>query len=186
LRKSLLASLMLAHGVPLLLAGDEVGNSQGGNNNAYCQDNPTGWVDWSHTGKADLDLTDFVKRLIDLRRRFPQLHPRHRTDGRREDGSFGVLWLTPGATEMTEEDWNFPDGRFLAYMLGAATHDGAPLYIALNGASESITVTLPDLEGWSSWREELSTIRGPADRQWAATSTLDIAPSSVLVLSGQQ
>jgi glycogen operon protein len=186
LRKSLLASLMLAHGVPMLLAGDEVGNSQGGNNNAYCQDNPTGWVDWSAIGTADLDLTDFVKRLIDLRRRFPQLHPRHWTDGRREDGSFGVLWLTPGATEMTEEDWNFPGGRFLAYVLGAATHDGAPLYIALNGASESITVSLPDLEGWSSWREELSTIRGPADRQWAAISTLDIASNSVLVLSGQQ
>ena len=57
LRRNQLAMLMLAQGVPLLLAGDEVGNSQGGNNNAYCQDNPIGWVDWSALGKAEDDLT---------------------------------------------------------------------------------------------------------------------------------
>ena len=60
MRRNLLASLMLAQGVPLLLAGDEVGNSQGGNNNAYCQDNPIGWVDWSALGSDDEDMTSFV------------------------------------------------------------------------------------------------------------------------------
>ena len=77
---------MLAHGVPLLLAGDEVGNSQNGNNNAYCQDNEIGWVDWSQRGQEGEDLTDFIARLADLRRRFPQLRPRHWVEGKRADG----------------------------------------------------------------------------------------------------
>ena len=109
---------MLAQGVPLLLAGDEVGNSQNGNNNAYCQDNPIGWVDWSALGRDGDDMTALVAQLA-LRRRFPQLRPRRWVEGRRPDGSFGVLWLTPQATEMTEQDWNFPEGRFLSYVLGS-------------------------------------------------------------------
>jgi glycogen operon protein len=183
LRKSLLASLMLAQGVPLLLAGDEVGNSQDGNNNAYCQDNPTGWIDWSGLGKDGSDLTDLVRRLIRLRRSFPQLRSSRWTEGRREDGSFGVLWLRPDAEDMTEEDWNFPGGRFLAYVLNAVTSDGAPLYVALNAASEPITIKLPDIDGWSGWREELSTASRLADRRWDGQATLEIPARSVLVLS---
>src|SRR6185295_11417229 len=102
LRRNLLASLMLAQGVPLLLAGDEVGNSQNGNNNAYCQDNPIGWVDWSALGSDQDDMSGLVSRLAELRRRFSQLRPRHWVEGHRPDGSFDVLWLTPQATEMTE------------------------------------------------------------------------------------
>jgi glycogen operon protein len=100
LRRNLLASLMLAQGVPLLLAGDEVGNGQRGNNNAYCQDNAVGWVDWSALGSDDEDMTSFVAALTELRRRFPQLRARRWVHGRRTDGSFGVLWLTPQAVEM--------------------------------------------------------------------------------------
>src|SRR5437879_7709804 len=87
LRRNLLASLMLAQGVPLLLAGDEAANSQSGNNNAYCQDNPTGWVDWSALGGAD-DNIALVAQLTELRGRFPQLRPRRWVEGRRADGSF--------------------------------------------------------------------------------------------------
>jgi glycogen operon protein len=183
LRKSLLASLMLAQGVPMLLAGDEVGNSQGGNNNAYCQNNPTGWVDWSGLGRDGVDLTDLVRRLIELRRRFPQLRAGSWFDGRQDDGSFGVLWLTPKAEEMTEEDWNFPDGRFLAYVLGGSD-DGAPLYVALNAASEAIAVTLPAVEGWRGWREELTTVPHDSAGRFDAGATHEVAARSVLVLSG--
>ena len=106
--------------MPLILAGDEVGNSQGGNNNAYCQDNEIGWVGWEGLGREGDDLTDFIGHMTGLRRRFPQLRSHRWLDGRRADGSYGVLWLTPAADEMTKQDWNFPEGRFLAYVLGPA------------------------------------------------------------------
>src|SRR5436190_58264 len=105
LRRNQLACLLLAQGLPLLLAGDEVGNSQGGNNNAYCQDNEIGWVNWGHLGDSAEDFTGFIGHLTDLRRRFPQLKSHRWLDGRRADGSYGALWLTPAAEEMKEEDW---------------------------------------------------------------------------------
>ena len=63
--------------------------------------------------------------MTELRRRFPQIRSHRWLDGRRADGSYGVLWLTPAAEEMTEEDWNFPEGRFLSYVLGPAEHGQA-------------------------------------------------------------
>ena len=95
LRKNQLACLLLAQGMPLLLAGDEVGNSQNGNNNAYCQDNEIGWVDWDNLGREGDDLTEFVGHMTGLREKFPQIRSQRWLDGRRADGSYGVLWLTP-------------------------------------------------------------------------------------------
>ena len=117
LRRNQLACLLLAQGLPLLLAGDEVGNSQSGNNNAYCQDNEIGWVNWDNLGRDGEDMTDFIGHLTGLRRRFPQIRSHHWLDGRRADGSYGVLWLTPAADEMTEQDWKFPDRPVSAYVL---------------------------------------------------------------------
>ena len=120
LRKNQLACLLLAQGLPLILAGDEVGNSQNGNNNPYCQDNEIGWVNWDGLGREGDDLTDFVGHVADLRRRFPQIRARRWLDGRRADGTYGGLWLTPSADEMKEEDWKFPEGRIS--LLCAGTH----------------------------------------------------------------
>src|SRR6185437_8153836 len=72
LRKNQLACLLLAQGLPLILAGDEVGNSQHGNNNAYCQDNEIGWVGWEGLGEGD-DISDFIGHMTALRRQFPQI-----------------------------------------------------------------------------------------------------------------
>ena len=143
LRRNFLVSLMLAHGIPLLLAGDEVGNSQGGNNNAYCQDNEIGWVDWSALGRPGDDMTDLIDRLAEIRMQFPQLRPRRWVEGRRTDGSFGVLWLTPAGTEMAEQDWNFPEGRFLSYVLGPLEPSAPALYVILNTAPQPIEFTFP-------------------------------------------
>jgi glycogen operon protein len=159
LRRNQLACLLLAEGVPLILAGDEVGNSQGGNNNAYCQDNPTGWVDWSGLGRPGADLTAFVGQLASLRRAYPQLRLRHWVQGRRADGSFGVLWLTPAASEMTEQDWKFPDGRFLAYVLGPVEPGQPALFIVLNAAPEPITASFPKLPEYGRWLAVLDTVR---------------------------
>jgi isoamylase len=185
LRRNLLACLMLAQGVPLLLAGDEVGNSQNGNNNAYCQDNPTGWVDWSALGSEDDDMSGFVAQLTDLRRRFPQLRPRRGVEGRRPDGSFGVLWLTPQATQMTEPDWQFPEGRFLAYVLNSIEPGDPPLYIVLNAAPDTIGFTLPSVPGHAHWNVLLESAGSPrVGKQFAPGSTLQAAPRSVLAFAG--
>jgi glycogen operon protein len=184
LRRNHLASLMLAQGVPLLLAGDEVGNSQSGNNNAYCQDNPTGWVDWSALGREGDDITDLIGHLTALRRRFPQLRPRAWVDGRRPDGSFGVLWLTPQATEMTEQDWNFPEGRFLSYLLGSPEQGEPPLYIVLNAAPETIEFTLPTLPGYGRWTMLLESTPGPrTGEDHGAGAKLQAQPRSVLAFA---
>ena len=165
-----------------MLAGDEVANSQGGNNNAYCQDNEIGWIDWSNLGKSPDDMTDFVGRLTGLRKRFPQLAPRHWVQGKRADGTFGVLWLTPKASEMTEADWNFPEGRFLSYVLGPVG-DGPTLYIALNAAPEAIEFILPELPGPSTWKLLLNTADDePPITLFKFGAAMSALPRSVIVL----
>ncbi|HLJ01109.1 MAG TPA: glycogen debranching protein GlgX [Bradyrhizobium sp.] len=185
LRKNQLACLLLAQGVPLILAGDEVGNSQGGNNNAYCQDNETGWIGWDGLGREDDDLVDFIGQLSELRRRFSQIRPHHWLDGRRADGSYGVLWLTPSAEEMKEQDWNFPEGRFLAYVLAPVEQNQPPIFIVLNAASEAIAFHLPKLPEYRSWQQRLNTADVAwATRDFASGSETHAPPRSVLVFSG--
>jgi glycogen operon protein len=187
LRRNQLASLLLAQGVPLILAGDEVGNSQGGNNNAYCQDSEIGWVDWSGLGRERDDQTEFVGRLAQLRKRFPQLRSRHWLDGKKPGDVHDVLWLTPDATEMTEEDWNFPEGRFIAYVLAAPEQNGEPLFLVFNGASEGIDVALPEWNGVKRWTAVLNTTSELvlADGATEPPGTVLTAPAtSILVFAG--
>jgi glycogen operon protein len=157
-----LACLFLAQGVPLLLAGDEVGNSQQGNNNAYCQDNAIGWVDWSGRGTDD-DLVTFIGELARLRQRFPQLKPHRWVEGKRSDGSYDVKWLTPAGAEMTEADWNFPDGRYLSYVLADPANHAEPLYIVLNGADQAVEFTFPDWPGIGRWQRVLDSASARLD-----------------------
>ncbi|WP_316193165.1 glycogen debranching protein GlgX [Bradyrhizobium sp. SZCCHNRI1029] len=185
-RKNQLACLFLAQGLPLLLAGDEVGNSQHGNNNAYCQDNEVGWVDWSGMGREGDDLIDFIAHMTELRRRFGQIRARRWLDGRRPDGSFGVLWLTPSAEEMTQTDWTFPDGRFLAYVLAPVEQEQAPIFIVLNAAPEEIGFKLPKLAEYKTWQQVLNTTEAqqtPID--FASGADLKAPSRSVLAYAGQ-
>ncbi len=185
LRRSLLACLLLGQGVPLLLAGDEVGNSQDGNNNAYCQDNPIGWVDWSKLGREGEDMCDLIGRLTELRRRFPQLRPRRFVGGRQPDGSYGVLWLTPRASEMTEQDWNFPEGRFLAYALGPLQQGKPPLYIVLNASAQAIEFVFPPLPECTGWALQLNTAEPVQKLQdFNCGSKWQVPARSVLVFAG--
>jgi isoamylase len=159
LRRNQLACLVLAQGVPLLLAGDEVGNSQNGNNNAYAQDNEIGWVDWSKSGGED-DCSDFVGAMAQLRKEFPQLRPRHWLDGKKADGSYDVKWLTPQAAEMTEANWNLSHARFLSYVLAAPHEGGKPLLVVLNGADTPVELVFPEWPSVARWRCVLNTADG--------------------------
>lgn len=156
-RRNQLASLFLAQGVPLILAGDEVGNSQSGNNNAYCQDNEIGWVDWSRLGTPGEDMTDYVSKLSRLRRDFPQLRSRRWLKGRKEDGSYDILWLRPDGADMEQEDWNFPDSRFLAYMLNPESPSKSVLFVVMNAADTDIEFVIPPVSNQSGWRCVLDT-----------------------------
>lgn len=185
LRKNQLACLMLAQGVPLILAGDEVGNSQNGNNNAYCQDNEIGWVNWTHLDSKDDDLTDFIGYMAQLRQRFPQIRAQRWLDGRRADGSYGVLWLTPAAEEMTRQDWAFPDGRFLAYVLGPCEDNENPIFIVLNSAPQGIGFTLPKMPEYKNWRQVLNTAEDePSIEILPSGSHMEAPPRSVLGFAG--
>ena len=184
LRRNQLACLLLAQGVPLILAGDEVGNTQDGNNNAYCQDNETGWIGWRNLGREGEDFTGFIGRLTDIRRRFPQLRARRWVDGRRADGSYGVLWLTPRGGEMTGEDWNFPEGRFLSYVLGPVNAGEPPLFVVLNAAPEPIGFRLPDMPEYRRWRQILNTADDDTDAEFARHAETEAPPRVVLVFEG--
>lgn len=110
-RRALLATLLLAQGTPMLCAGDEIGNSQGGNNNAYCQDNEVGWLDWT---QADGSLRDFVAAVLALRRAEPALrHASWFHASSAIPGECTLTWFTPGGAEMHVHDWH--DGAQQAF-----------------------------------------------------------------------
>ncbi|GHK04505.1 glycogen operon protein GlgX homolog [Streptomyces sp. Y2F8-2] len=119
--RNLLTTLLLSTGVPMLVAGDEMGRTQRGNNNAYCQDNEIGWVDW--TLEADpgwRTLLDLTSRLIALRHRHPVLRRRAFFSGRPQaaDGLRDLAWFTPHGAEMTERDWYAPAATLGMYLSG--------------------------------------------------------------------
>ena len=121
-KRNLLATLLLSQGVPMLVAGDEMGRTQGGNNNAYCQDNDISWVDWTLSAH-DKDLLDFVRRLIKLRRAHPVFHRRNFFQGRPIRGSDikDIHWLKPDGTEMSDQEWAQESARCLGvYLSGEA------------------------------------------------------------------
>lgn len=185
LRKNQLATLYLAQGVPLLLAGDEVANSQSGNNNAYCQDSEIGWVNWDKAGSQE-DLTDFIGKLSDIRRGFPQISSRRWVTGKLADGSYGVLWLRPDAAEMTEPDWSFPGGRFLAYVLGPAEHGKEALFVVLNASTEAIDLSLPRMPEYRSWKCVLSTVSVAEEKiEHDPGAQLKASPRCVMAFAGQ-
>ncbi len=184
LRRNQIACLMLAQGVPLLLAGDEAANTQGGNNNTYCQDNETGWIDWSKL-ETDDDLTDLVGTLKRMRGTYPQLQPHQWLIGQRENGSYDVKWLTPSASEMSDDDWNFPGGRFLSYVLAGRDDAARPLFIVLNAAHEEIEFTFPEWPNAGSWSLVLETSEHPSGTDGHPTGTSRAPRLSVLVYEGR-
>lgn len=157
--RNLMASLLLSQGVPMILAGDELGRSQHGNNNAYCQDNAIGWVDWSH---ADEEFQAFVQLLLKLRRDFPVLRKQRFFTGREfpQSSVKDILWITPDGREMSHDDWVAPYTHSLGFLLGVdpslAEEREAPLLVLCNAYVEPITYRLPD-EGGEEWIVLLDT-----------------------------
>ncbi len=117
-QRNLLATLFLSQGVPMLLGGDEMGRSQGGNNNAYCQDTEISWFDWSQT-QDHLDLLGFTRRLMDFRQSHPVLRRRRWFQGRSIRGRElkDIAWFNPDGAEMTDSDWEAGYAKVLGVFL---------------------------------------------------------------------
>ena len=149
LQRALLATLFVAQGVPMLTAGDELGRSQVGNNNAYCQDNLLTWIDWS---VADAGLQAFVRAAAHLRQTQIALRREHWFDGTlTANGEIDVVWLTPAGAPMTENDWNNVDRRVFAMLLGRASPRETKLLIYFNAMSEALACHLPPAPA-APWR----------------------------------
>jgi glycogen operon protein len=164
--RNLLATLLLSTGVPMLVAGDEAGRTQGGNNNAYCQDNETGWVDWSLLERPEWRaLCELTSRLIRLRREHPVLRQRAFFSGQpsHPGGLRDLTWFTPHGKEMTEADWFAPTQTLGMFLSGREMSERDPLgreytddsfLLVLHAAEEATAFTLPG-EPWSDGYELL-------------------------------
>ncbi|RPE74796.1 glycogen debranching protein GlgX [Vulcaniibacterium tengchongense] len=166
-QRNFLATLFLSQGTPMLLAGDEFGRSQRGNNNAYCQDNELTWIDWDAAGKdAAAALTRFVRTLGGLRRRFGLLRHGRFFTGRYDEelGLKDVTWLRPDGAEMTEDDWHDPQARALMMRLdGRSPPSGlhepgraVTLLLLVNAAAAPAAFHLPEVAG-EHWRVLVDT-----------------------------
>lgn len=158
--RNLLATLLFAQGTPMLLAGDEFGRTQHGNNNAYCQDNELSWVDWNIDEEGQALIT-FCQRLIALRRSYPILRRRRFLVGHynEELGVKDVTWLAPSGEEMTEAHWHDNEARCMGMLLdGRAQPTGirrsgadATLLLLLNAHHDSRDFQLPEVAGGKQW-----------------------------------
>jgi len=168
-KRNLLATLLLSLGVPMLLAGDEIGRTQRGNNNPYCQDNDISWVDWEHIRPEDEDLRRFVRYLIHLRRRHRVFsRPRFfRGEVLSEAGVKDITWVTPSGSEPTDEDWNNPVALSLGYVLSGAAgefltpggqHDiDESFLVMMNAYHENLDFHIPSLAAPMSWEPLVDT-----------------------------
>jgi isoamylase len=150
-KRNFMASLLLSEGVPMLAAGDELGHSQQGNNNAYCQDNETSWIDWD---SSDRDFANFVRALIRLRAAAPIFRRTRFFDGGSIESSADILWLLPDGSRLREPDWHAPDRRAMAVRYLDKEADTPCRYLLLLNAS-AMPVTFRLLPG--DWHMALDT-----------------------------
>ncbi len=193
-KRNLLATLLLSQGVPMICGGDEMGRTQLGNNNAYCQDNAVSWLDW------DLDvreraLLEFTRRMISLRLEHPVLHRRKFLQGRSIRGSEvkDLTWLRASGEEMTDDDWGSHWLRCIGLRLSGEALDelderGEPvtdstLLILLNAHHEAIPFTLPHQHPGARWQVLATTAESLAcERAVAGGAALEVPARSLILL----
>ncbi len=194
--RNLLATLLASQGVPMIAAGDEMGKTQGGNNNAYCQDNEISWLDWNLDDRRRA-LLGFTRRLVRLRLDQPVLQRRRFFSGGQlwDSSTKDLAWFRPDGTEMTEADWRQPFAHSVAFLLGGDAL-GAPdeqgrrmvgdtLLVLMNAWHEPVTYVLPEIEWGREWEILLDTA-GASDAKRdlvAARGTVSVEARSLVILS---
>jgi isoamylase len=197
-RRNFLTTLFLSQGIPMMAAGDEMGRTQGGNNNAYCQDNEISWVDWSRAS-TERDMLAFTHRLGKLRRQHPVFRRRRFFTGAFVAGAnrdvTDIAWLTPAGEEMTEADWRASYAKSVAVFLnGSAISEPDPrgdpvtdmkFLLLFNAGAEPITFTLPEKLGidWEIVVDTTSPRGEPVDAIGFLPKTkVEVAGRAVVVL----
>jgi isoamylase len=193
-KRNLLASLMLSQGVPMILGGDELGHTQRGNNNAYCQDNELSWLDWS-LDERRVKFLGFVQRIIRLRREHPVFSRRRyvRADTITPEGLKEIIWLTPDAREMTDNDWNQQFARCLGvYLAGGAIERRGPrgrpirdtdFLLLINAHHETIAFRIDGQLRAKNWSRVLDSARdAPFAPEPLAADSYALAGRSLVLL----
>jgi isoamylase len=192
-QRNFITTLLLSQGVPMLLGGDELGRSQQGNNNAYCQDNPLSWYDWEH---IDESFLAFCQSLIQFRKEHPVFHRRGWFQGRPIHGSDvkDIAWFTMQGEHMSEEHWGQGFAKTLGVFLNGGTIPnpylrGEPViddnfYLIFNAHHEPLTFVLPDREWGAQWFKEYDTRMDVDDTQasFRAGERIEVQARSVIVL----
>ncbi|HLX92198.1 MAG TPA: alpha-amylase family glycosyl hydrolase, partial [Puia sp.] len=192
-KRNFLATLFLSQGVPMLLSGDEIGRTQRGNNNAYCQDNEISWVSWD---QVDEDLLNFVRKLIRYRASHPSFCRRQWFKGKPIRGSArkDLAWFLPEGWPMTDHNWKDDFAKSLAVYLNgneiAINHRGENInddhfYLMFNASHERLTFVLPDLTYGDRWIVDFDTESGFSDsgeKAFKAGEKMEISARSLVVL----
>jgi len=193
-KRNFLTTLFLSQGVPMLVAGDEFGRSQGGNNNAYCQDNETSWLDWQH---ADNELREFTKNIISVCKNHPTFRRRRWFQGIPIQGSGrdDLMWFLPEGKEMSEENWDHDFAKSLGVYLNGegircVDYNGNRLsddsfYIIFNAHDQPLDYTLPKDNCSQGWYKIVDTSDGfisSDEEKFDPGSTIRVQDRSVLVL----
>jgi glycogen operon protein len=195
-QRNFLVTLLLSQGVPMLLSGDEMGRSQGGNNNAYCQDNPVSWLNWQLQPEQEA-LLDFTRRLIEFRRQHPLLRRRKWFQGRAIYGSGvnDIVWFNPDGGEMTKRQWQNDFAKAISIFLngeeiatpgerGERITD-ASFLIFFNAHYEALNFVIPPgLQTWE-WMTVIDTHKSyfvGIGQRYTEDELISVAARSVVVL----
>ena len=164
-KRNLLTTLLFSQGVPMLTAGDEFGRSQQGNNNNYCQDNESSWLDWEN---IDLKQLSFFKRLVSLRNQFPEFRCTRFVHGKGDElGSDldEINWYHTRGTLMTQQDWHNSSLQAVGLMLNGKlifeNQDSNLLYLVFNAGTHAVKATLPEVPTLGRWICELTSASAP-------------------------
>ena len=190
MQRNLLVTLMVSQGVPMVLAGDELGRSQQGNNNAYCQDNPINWLDWGAIGAQGKALASFTSKLLALRRAFPVLEASHYRHLPGSPGDDSIQWFNGEGRLMADDHWHDRNNQLLGYLLSepGASGNGGPRYLLVifNASRQEQDFVLPTPESGASWQELMDTAEPQPVRALQVQqpgATLILAAASIRILT---